>query len=53
MPLTGTSDWASFETSFQFEKGQRPDRIRLNLVIQGEGSVWIRDVEVLRGPAVK
>jgi hypothetical protein len=52
-PISGTTDWASYETPFFFEKGQRPDRIRLNLVIEGSGTVWIRDIELLRGPLVK
>jgi hypothetical protein len=50
---TGTCDWASYETPFVLAKGQRPDRIRLNLVIEGKGTVWIKDVEPLRGMLAK
>jgi uncharacterized protein (TIGR03067 family) len=50
MPVRGRSEWASYETSFRLEKGQRPDRIRLNVVIEGKGPVWIKDIELLRGP---
>jgi uncharacterized protein (TIGR03067 family) len=53
MPLTGTCDWASFETAFALAKGQRPDRIKLNVVIEGKGTVWIKDIELLRGMLVK
>ena len=52
-PLTGTIDWASYQTPFFFQKGERADRIRLNLVIAGSGTVWIRDIELLHGPLVK
>lgn len=49
-PVTGTSDWASYETPFLLEKGQRPDLIKLNVVIEGKGTLWIKDVELLKGP---
>jgi hypothetical protein len=48
-PVSGTTDWASYETPFFLKKGERPDLIKLNLVIEGKGTVWIRDVEVLGG----
>jgi hypothetical protein len=50
MPLSGTAEWASYETSFRLEKGQRPDRIKLGVVIEGKGAIWIRDVELLQAP---
>ena len=54
MPLTGTTDWASFETSFRCEKDQPlPREFKLNLVIEGKGTVWTKDIELLRGPAPK
>jgi len=28
--------------------GQRPDLIKLNLAVEGAGTAWIRDVEVLQ-----
>jgi uncharacterized protein (TIGR03067 family) len=54
LSLTGTTDWASYETSFRVEKGQRhPDQFRFNVVIEGQGTVWIKDIELLRGPLPK
>jgi uncharacterized protein (TIGR03067 family) len=53
VPLTGTSDWASFEVPFALPKNQPPDRIRLNLVVEGRGTVWVKDVVLLRGPLTK
>lgn len=48
--VTGTTDWASYETPFYLKKGQRPDLLKLNLVFEGAGTAWIRDVEVLQTP---
>ncbi len=48
--LKGTVDWASCETPFFLKSGQRPDLIKLNIVSEGEGTVWLRDVELLRTP---
>jgi serine/threonine protein kinase len=49
-PVSGTTSWASYEIPFFLKKGQRPDLIMLNLVIEGKGTVWIKDVEVTRAP---
>jgi len=49
-PVTGSSDWASYETTFLLRKGVKPDRVKLNLVVKGGGKVWIKDVELLTGP---
>jgi len=48
--VTGSNEWASYETPFFLKKGERPDLIRLNLVIKGTGKAWIKDVEILKGP---
>ena len=42
--IKGNSDWQLIQTPFIFQKGQNPDRITLNLIINGTGSVWIDDV---------
>ena len=46
----GTTDWASYEIPFYLKKGERPDLIKLNLVIEGKGTVWLRDIELLKTP---
>jgi hypothetical protein len=46
--LTGDSDWTSVETPLLLKSGQNPDNVKLNLVIEGGGTVWIDDVQVLR-----
>jgi hypothetical protein len=49
-PLTGTMNWSTAETPFFLKKGEKPDLIKLNLVITGKGTVWIDDVRLFRGP---
>jgi PEGA domain/HEAT repeats len=49
-PVTGTTDWASYETPFFLKKGQRPDLIKLNVVVEGKGALWIKDVELGNAP---
>lgn len=48
--VTGTTGWASYETPFYLQQGQRPDLIKLNLVSEGSGTVWIKDVELSTTP---
>lgn len=43
-PLSGTTDWVTQETPFFLDKGQRASRVKLNLVIEGTGTVWVDDV---------
>jgi hypothetical protein len=45
-PVSGTSDWASYQIPFFLKKGERPDLIKLNVVIEGGGTVWIKDITV-------
>jgi hypothetical protein len=47
--LTGTTEWTSVETPFILQKNERPDLVRLNLVINGSGTVWIDDVRLIKG----
>lgn len=49
-PLTGTTDWTTRETPFFLKKGQKPDLVKLNLVVSGKGTVWIDDLRLLKGP---
>jgi len=48
--VEGKSDWKSIQTPFMFQKGQRPDKVTLNLVINGKGTVWIDDVVLSKAP---
>jgi len=49
-PLSGTSDWTSQETPFFLQKGQTPSRVKLNLVVDGAGTVWLDQVELAKAP---
>jgi hypothetical protein len=49
-PLRGTTDWTSQEIYFMLKKGQRPDLVKLDVVIGGSGTVWIDEVALLSGP---
>lgn len=49
-PLTGTTEWTTEETPFFLKKGENPDNVKLNLVINGKGSAWIDDIRLLRTP---
>ena len=48
--LTGTTDWTTQEIPFFLKKGQNPENVKLNLVINGKGTAWIDDVRLLKGP---
>jgi len=45
--LSGTNNWSTEEIPFFLKKGQNPDNIKLNLVIDGKGTVWIDDTYLL------
>jgi len=55
--VTGSNDWVSCEIPFFLKKGEKPDLIRLNLVVVATGfifkktvagKVWIKEVELVR-----
>jgi hypothetical protein len=48
--VKGTTDWASYEIPFSLQKGQRPDLIKLNVLVEGRGKVWLRDIQLLKTP---
>lgn len=51
--VTGSRDWASYETPFRLLKGEKPDLIKLNLVLKGSGKIWVKDIELLKVPLPK
>jgi hypothetical protein len=48
--IKGKSDWQTLQTPFVFQKGQQPDKVTLNLVVNGIGTVWIDDIILLKEP---
>jgi hypothetical protein len=49
-PVSGTTEWTSVETPFFLQKGENPDNVKLNLVINGTGTVWMDDIRLIKGP---
>ena len=49
-PLTGTINWGTLQIPFFLKKGEKPDYVKLNIVINGTGTVWIDDVRLLKAP---
>jgi hypothetical protein len=48
-PLSGSTGWTTEETPFILQKGEKPDYVKLNLVINGKGTAWIDDIRLLKG----
>ena len=48
LPVSGTTAWSSYQVPFRLKKDQKPDLVKLNVVIEGRGKLWIRDVELLK-----
>ena len=49
-PVSGKSDWKLIKTPFIFQMGQKPDKITLNIVINGKGTVWIDNIVLSKEP---
>ena len=50
--VIGESKWKTIQTPFIFQKGQKPEKVTLNLVINGMGTVWIDEI-ILSKEALK
>jgi hypothetical protein len=49
--VSGASNWATYETPFFLQKGQKPDLVKLNIVFDGGGgTLWMRNAELLATP---
>jgi len=44
--ISGTSDWKTIKTVFNLRKGEMPDHIKLNVMINGVGTIWIDDIHL-------
>lgn len=47
-PISGSTEWVSQETPFFLKEGEKPDLVKLNVVIDGTGTVWVDDVKLTR-----
>lgn len=48
--LSGSHGWTLQETPFFLKKGENPDNVKINLVVNGKGSVWIDDIRLVKAP---
>jgi hypothetical protein len=46
----GTNEWTLVQTPFFLKKGQAPNLLKLYLTFEGRGTVWIKDIELLKTP---
>jgi hypothetical protein len=44
--ISGTSDWKTIRTVFDLGKGEIPVQIKLNVVVNGVGTLWIDDIHL-------
>ncbi len=47
--ITGTTEWTTQETPFVLEEGQNPSNIKLNLIVEGPGAVWVDEIVLAKG----
>ncbi len=48
--VAGTGDWSTLETPFLVQSDQRVESARLNVVIEGRGVLYIKDVQLISRP---
>lgn len=48
--VEGRRDWTSIQAPFRFQKGQRPDKVVVNIVVNGTGTVWVDDLRLAKAP---
>jgi len=44
--IAGTTGWQTIKTVFLLKKNEMPDQIKLNVVVNGVGTVWIDDIHL-------
>jgi hypothetical protein len=49
-PISGTTEWTTVQTPFRLEGGQMPSNLKLNLIVEGSGTVWIDDIRLFSSP---
>jgi hypothetical protein len=48
--ITGNTDWVSEEIPFFINKSLQCDSVKLDLVIDGKGTVWVDDIKLYKAP---
>jgi hypothetical protein len=49
-PLSGDAEWTFTETPFLLQPGQNPTNVKLNVVLDGTGTIWIDDIRLIKRP---
>ena len=44
--ISGNTDWKTIRTVFQLNKSEIPDQIKLNVVVNGVGTIWVDDIHL-------
>lgn len=44
--LSGTQEWTSLKTPFFLKENENPDNIKLNIVIEGSGQIWVDNIRL-------
>ncbi|MBN1461243.1 MAG: hypothetical protein JXA57_17075 [Armatimonadetes bacterium] len=44
--LSGTNDWTEVSIPFMLKAGENPTNVKLNVVVEGTGTVWIDDLRL-------
>jgi hypothetical protein len=44
--ISGSTDWKTIRTVFNLKKGETPDQFKLNVVVNGAGTVWIDGIRL-------
>ena len=47
---TDTEPWKRLRTAFFLKPGESPDNVKLNLVVNGSGTVWVDNISLLSAP---
>ncbi len=46
VPVSGTTDWRPAESVLYIDKGIAPENVKLNLIVEGQGKVWLDSVKL-------
>ncbi len=46
--LIGTTDWRRSQTPFYLRKGEKPEKARLGIRMEGPGTVWVRSMKLTK-----
>jgi hypothetical protein len=49
-PLSGTNNWSNMEIPYILKAGENPDNVKLNIVGEGTGTVWVDDIRLVKRP---